>query len=892
MIKEIKSKNRFFILITVSVLAIIFSFFISALTPLAKYKLLSDDPLHFKILATIAATYDAAVIGFNSFAIILDGDNTNQPGNLPKIELTVEPGSIQKMAGNLPSSAKEKYYNARLLYPDGQIHDVKYRFRGRNIYHWDPKKPSLRIKTSKKYPFEQLRHFNLINPEDRAMISNFYGEYLADKMKILTHNTKFVELFINQKYAGVYHFTTNDDEEMLRANDRVPGPIYVGDHLAVRWELGQFKTKGDLKAHKNLLPLQILLDAIYTENRTDQIDRLWTILSKGKYAKFNALLSLVGGIHTDYTHNHLYYFDPSQGRIEPIISDINGHGLQLYPSPRERLVTEYKPFVEVPLNGQNNPLLDKALRDPDFRHLRNKFLYEYLTESGSFETQRAELQKLFNIIDPSVRKDRKKASIVETFVGWWRIPYSNFQYEKSKIVLFDWIKRRNEFLMQELANSKITYDIKNLSTDTILIEVMVEGNSAVLFDVDGFDESVFARAANGVKEAIVGQNMLHPGLAEKPVTWERGRPVYDYQLGAGSKKYLFEIEPSYNINRLMNTLGSAFKNAVTGDAIVPKPVSKTEELDENRVDVSPERIKNTSNKVHVLGPGEVILSSNLIVNADEELIVKPGSTILMAGGVSLLSKGRTTFNGDPESPIVVKRLDEDKPWGVVAIHGPMSAGSLIKNATFSGGSTSFLENRMFSGMLSISWTENFLMYNSTVKENVVSDDTLHVVHSSFEISNSNFKDCFGDCIDFDYSRGEIRHIKITNAKNDGIDFMRSDVEASQIEVFDAGDKGLSVGEMSHVKIGGSRVHASEIGVAVKDMSVVEIEDSTFSENKVAISVYSKNWRFGGPGKIVIKNVVFALNNVDLDIEEAAQVQIFDGVSVDVTTGDGSFSYVR
>ena len=184
------------------------------------------------------------------------------------------------------------------------------------------------------------------------------------------------------------------------------------------------------------------------------------------------------------------------------------------------------------------------------------------------------------------------------------------------------------------------------------------------------------------------------------------------------------------------------------------------------------------------------------------------------------------------------------------------------------------------------------MYNSTLEENVVSDDTLHVVHSSFEISNSNFKNCFGDCIDFDYSRGEIRHIKITNAKNDGIDFMRNDVEASQIEVFDAGDKGLSVGEMSHVKIGGSRVHASEIGVAVKDMSVVEIEDSTFSENKVAMSVYSKNWRFGGPGKIVIKNVVFALNNVDLDIEEAAQVQIFDGVSVDVTTGDGSFSYVR
>ena len=286
------------------------------------------------------------------------------------------------------------------------------------------------------------------------------------------------------------------------------------------------------------------------------------------------------------------------------------------------------------------------------------------------------------------------------------------------------------------------------------------------------------------------------------------------------------------------------------------------------------------------------MSSNLIINTGEELIVKPGSTILMADGVSLLSKGRTIFDGSPENPIEVKRLDEDKPWGIVAIHGPMSKGSIIKNVTFSGGSTSFLENRMFSGMLSISWTENFLMYNSTVENNVISDDTLHVIHSSFKISNSNFKNCFGDCIDFDYSRGKIRRLKINNAKNDGIDFMRSDVDASHIEVLSAGDKGFSVGEMSNIQIGSSKVYASEIGVAVKDKSLLQIENSTFSENQVAMSIYSKNWRFGGPGKIIIKNVEFLLNNVDLDIEETAQVQIFDGVNVNVTTGDGSFSYVR
>jgi len=891
MIKEIRSKNRFFAAIVLSLTAIFSSFLISALMPMAKYKFLSDDAFSFKVLATIAATYDATIIAFNSVATAFDGTSDDHRENLPKIELTVEQGSIQKMASNLPASAKEKYYKAQLVYPDGQIHNVKYRFRGRSFYHWDPKKPSLRIKTSKKYPFENLRRFNLINPEDRSMISNYYGEYLADKMGVLTHNTKFVELFINQKYIGVYHFTTNDDEEMLRVNDRVPGPIYVGDDLAERWESGQFVVKGDLKVHKNLSPLQLMLDSIYTENTADKHEQLWDIVSKEQYAKFNALLSLVGGIHTDYTHNHLYYFDPSQGRVEPIISDINGHGLLLYPSPRERLTSSYEPFAEVPLNGRNNPLLDVALRDPDFRHLRNKFLYEYLTKEGSFEVQKAELERLFDRIDASVRKDRNKASIMETFVGYWRVPYSNALYEKSKTVIFDWIQQRNMFLLEELSNSKVSFDLRSVPSGAKVLDVMIEGNSAVIFDVDDLGLETSVRARNAGNDEVTGQNILHAGLAEKDVTWEPGRKVYDYQLGADSRQYSFEIQSKMNLESLISALGGAFHNAVTGEDIVPELKRDVNRINQTNIDLGRWVISSPSKSLHVMGPGEVILTSDLKIEANEELIVRPGSTILMAEGVSIMSKGRVTFDGQPDRPIAVKRLNKDKAWGVITIHGSSSKGSLIKHSIFSGGSNAFLENRMFSGMLSVSWTEDFLIRNATVQNNVISDDTLHVIHSSFKIHDVNFNNCFGDCIDFDYSKGKIQNIRITNAQNDGVDFMRSDVDAFQIEVLGAGDKGFSVGEMSHVRIDESRIHASEIGVAAKDLSVVEIDNSAFIENNLAISVYSKNWRFGGPGKVVIKSAEFMKNSVDIDIEENAEVHVYKNVDVNVTTGDGSFSHV-
>ena len=60
------------------------------------------------------ATYDAAIIAYNSVATVFDGNNQDKHGDLPKIKLTVEPDSIQKMASNLPKSAKERYYNAQL----------------------------------------------------------------------------------------------------------------------------------------------------------------------------------------------------------------------------------------------------------------------------------------------------------------------------------------------------------------------------------------------------------------------------------------------------------------------------------------------------------------------------------------------------------------------------------------------------------------------------------------------------------------------------------------------------------------------------------------------------------------------------------------------------------
>src|SRR3989338_1395046 len=260
-----------------------------------------------KALVVAGTLYDSLQIAGNSFLILLDQQPVLPESKIESIYLQVEPGSIERMASNFPSSAKERYYRARLLYPDGQWRRINYRFRGRSIWHFDPAKPSLRLKLSRNAPLELQRHINLVNPEDRPMIANILGEYLAQKLGVLTHDTKFVRLFIDGKYRGVYHQTTHEDERWLYLKQRTPGPVYIGNDLKEKWSAEDFITVGKVGTVQKDNPLERMIEAVYLPNSPDRYRALWNVLSFYKYARLHAAMSLAGSNHTDFEHNQLFY---------------------------------------------------------------------------------------------------------------------------------------------------------------------------------------------------------------------------------------------------------------------------------------------------------------------------------------------------------------------------------------------------------------------------------------------------------------------------------------------------------------------------------------------------------------------------------------------------------
>jgi len=880
-----RSKKRIWITVILTIVVLLLTLIVSAMRPLINYKLQSSDTFAFKALSIAASSYDAILIAYNSIGVAFDNSDFSE-SFVPVIEIRAEEGSIKKMASNLPVSAKEKYYIGELLYPDGVWRDIKYRFRGRNIWHWDPKKPSLRLKLSKNYPLNQLRHINLVNPEDRAMISNYFGEYLGDKLGVMTHNTEFFRLFINKKYVGLYHYTTREDEEMIRLNNRFPGPLFIGDYLSKVWDSNDFEVVSDQDVLSHINPIDLMVNAINSEKSVDQLQDLWSIISMDKYARFNALLALVGGIHTDYAHNHLYYFDPTLGMLEPIVSDINGHGLLLHPSPMSRFFEPDKPYVEVPINGVSNPLLNVALTDPRFRYLRNKYLYDALTGEGSYEKQFEELTNIFEYIDSSVLNDKKKASIKETFVGWFRVPYSNTLYEDSKNILFEWIKDRNAFLEKELNLVTVEVDlIKGLDFEKLLVRV--EGNSAVVFDPSLISGEVTPVSPDGSQMESSDLYVLYPGIKNSSDLWHRGKNM-KFKIIDGVQLYEFELGgTTYD---LKNNLLKAFSNAITKKDLLPVVREQTNKIDVDAnyssKDIHAWTIKQTNEGNITFGPGSVDIYENILISPKQTLTVLPGTTLNLANKVSILSYGRVNFMGSKEKPIFIKSKNSGSRWGVFAIIGKSSNGSILKHTDISGGSQDLIDNIKFSGMLSVHWSDNFKISNSKIHNNLISDDTVHIVHSKFSINSSTFDNCFSDCIDLDYATGRISDSVIDGAGNDGIDLMRSQIVIEDSYINSALDKGISVGEMSEININNSQIEFSNIGIAVKDLSKAIITQSKIHNNSYGLSLYKKNWRYGSPGSATIKLSDIDNNIIDADVQEGGSL-LYDIKSYPkVVIGDG------
>jgi hypothetical protein len=176
----------------------------------------------------------------------------------------------------------------------------------------------------------------------------------------------------------------------------------------------------------------------------------------------------------------------------------------------------------------------------------------------------------------------------------------------------------------------------------------------------------------------------------------------------------------------------------------------------------------------------------------------------------------------------------------------------------------------FSG--GVSFFNTKVIINNTDIKNSRVEDSLHVLNSEMDANNLTIENTKSDCFDSDFSVLRISNSKFKNCGGDGLDFSGSLFYLNNSVVTHNTDKGISVGENSRGYIKESKIQESDIGIASKDASSVFASESIIEKNRIGIAVYSKKPYFPESKIEFDESVMFVGNQIKVTTDNPSYVR--------------------
>jgi len=238
------------------------------------------------------------------------------------------------------------------------------------------------------------------------------------------------------------------------------------------------------------------------------------------------------------------------------------------------------------------------------------------------------------------------------------------------------------------------------------------------------------------------------------------------------------------------------------------------------------------------------------------LLIEPGTKINLNKGVSLIIKGSIIAKGRKNEEIIFSSSSSE-PFGSIIITNTKNKKNIFSNVHILKGSDAIFNGIHFLGTLSVYYS-NIIIENTLFKDNTAGD-ALNIVYSKDSIIRNNIFINNSDCIDFDFSSGEINNNYFKNCKDDGIDVSHSDTSILNNIILNSGDKGISVGEKSIPNITNNTIKGCNIGIAIKDLSKPILQDNVVSDNVFGIKLYVKKKEFGSPSMNIKNNAIYSNN---------------------------------
>jgi len=741
------------------------------------------------------------------------------------------------------------YVPARLTY-EGASSKIKIRLKGGQAIHYGHDYLwSFKIKMGGKGRVQGMKAFSVQQAKNRGYLNEWLLHKLLQFNNLIHLNYDFVELIINGKNYGIYALEENMAKQLIERNGKKEGPI-LSYNSDIIWDesLGQAAQffGGEIKLYNE--------DEIYTnetlaknfetaKNLLELFRRQELPVSKvfdiSKWTTYFALIDLTGYPHATSLKDVKFYYNPITSLIEPIGYDNS----------------DFVRLDKLGLMGAGRGIrTDSTFVAKHYRYASD--WYRYLFSDKTF--YKAYIQKLEELSDKEWLDQffeevdsafQEKLAILHTEHPWYN--YDGV-FEDPQILYYnqEYIKRflnpqkvlQSHFYTQK--EDKITLEIGNI----IVLPIQVVGIT--------IKDSIQIPIPDGpILQPYVGEVVNYEQI-EIPFNtkdWAdslRNELLIQYRILGGKHVFQDRIFPWSNLDTTF---------AQTDFVRQPPNFTSFEMLDIDEEE-----------KIIVVKQGNWIIEESLIIPKGYKVMAKEGSTIDLVKGAKILTYSPIIFRGTAENNI--KLYSSDSTGQGLIVMTP-NAQSILDYVHFEHLSNPKQGNWTLTSAISF-YEAPVTIKNCLFASNIIGDDYLNIIRTSFTITNTTFYDTHSDAFDGDFCQGEITNSAFIKSGNDAIDISGSNLKVSEVLIDTVGDKALSAGEDSKMFVNNVQINQAELGVTSKDKSILLVSNTTITDTKIAYVAFQKKPEFG-PGKI--KAMASTINNAEIPyLIEEHSVMTLDG----------------
>ena len=480
--------------------------------------------------------------------------------NLPVYQLLVYKKNRKKLDENLPyvspdknddwfnkqpmSESSKKYVNATFIYQN-KVYDVNVRYRGDFANHWRYPQKSWVIRFTQEDSFYGTNKLKLFISSDRYYFADAFHNYRARKLGLLPPDTRFVLLFVNNDFAGVYYQIEDWDKKYLETKQRISDSDFlttINNNIDISWfetitanmNFWEKNTK-DPHLQSNFAFLDYTFNLLKNYRAIEIEQKIFDILDEDSFYSWHIHSVLSKDHHQNDYENLRLYFNNTKGKFELIPWDVE--------------INKYKERDSI--TPINNIFSRALLMSKKIRHKRNILLWNYLN-SNHIVDDLAYYDKIVSEVNEFIEADLQKV-------------HSNTQYHKIVGNIRKTIVNNANYLKEILSEGEI-----QATKEGRILKVTIKSESdysILKFPCLNKGQLTYNNNLGGDLEEY--SNFKIYNVEDLPVFWSnyiQVDKVYDSYYSLEKTTYNFILDS--NLMSCVNEI--VFKNNVTGGVKVVK----------------------------------------------------------------------------------------------------------------------------------------------------------------------------------------------------------------------------------------------------------------------------------------------------------------------------------